>query len=154
VQAIQEIIVKECHSMLIKIHVSSSSAAASSSASVQLLEREPNLYIELVLNLYRKYSKLVTSAFERDLKLDRACLDGCKQFFNNQYANSVLTAVESAELLAKYCHMLLRSGSQLHMRSSVTASSGDDQLFDEALNGVVSFICLFVFEQFCMYSVY
>ena len=85
------------------------------------IEREPHLYMEVILRLFSTFGDAVKRFFSNDIQLSRARDQGCKMFINSNIVCE--TGEKSAELLAKYCHLILRTG-------AVSKTLTEDQLDD------------------------
>ncbi|KAH9373452.1 hypothetical protein HPB48_009497 [Haemaphysalis longicornis] len=70
---------------------------------------DPKLYVDTVLQVHEKYSTLVVTALGGDTSFF-ACFDkACTKFINeNAVTHLAHSSRKSAELLARYCHMLLK----------------------------------------------
>jgi cullin 1 len=73
---------------------------------------DPNLYIQTILNIHKKFNALILTAFRHDSGFVAALDKACGKFANT---NAVTTATgtdslscSSPELLAKYCDSLLK----------------------------------------------
>ena len=72
---------------------------------------EPTVYFNALLGVYRKYNALVISGFKNDPALRAAFQRGCAQFMgDNAVTKASKSTTKSAELLARYCNILLRKG--------------------------------------------
>ncbi|CAF1361014.1 unnamed protein product, partial [Rotaria sordida] len=74
---------------------------------------DPELYVETILEVHTKFSKLAQEIFIREQGFTTALNNACCKFINN---NAVTRAAgnttKSSELLAGYCDALLRKGSK------------------------------------------
>ncbi|KAJ9460975.1 Cullin-1 [Diplonema papillatum] len=92
--------------------------------------RDPCVYVEAILQVYKKYAGMVRDIFENHQHF-RAALDkGCRRFINKN-AIATTSGAKSADLVAKYAHMLLKP-------SSKAAKQRSEQELDEALGEVLT----------------
>ena len=74
---------------------------------------DPKLYVTTILEVHKKYNKLVLTAFENDSGFVASLDKACGRFINN---NAVTRAAgnssKSPELLARYCDILLKKSSK------------------------------------------
>ncbi|CAG0897301.1 unnamed protein product, partial [Darwinula stevensoni] len=74
---------------------------------------DPKLYVTTILEVHKRYNKLVLTAFENDSGFVASLDKACGRFINN---NSVTRAAgnssKSPELLARYCDILLKKSSK------------------------------------------
>ena len=74
--------------------------------------KDPCVYVETILKVHRNYTLMVNDIFQGHPYFIEALDIGCKRFINkNTIAAS--SGARSAELLAKYTHMLLKPSSKL-----------------------------------------
>lgn len=82
-----------------------------------------------ILNVHKKFSKLVSEAFMNEAGFVAALDKACGKFINkNAVTDAAKSSSKSPELLAKYCDILLK-------KSSKNPEEGE---LEEALNQVVS----------------
>eukprot|EP01006_Ploeotia_vitrea_P022893 TRINITY_DN55313_c0_g1_i1.p1 TRINITY_DN55313_c0_g1~~TRINITY_DN55313_c0_g1_i1.p1 ORF type:complete len:826 (-),score=59.68 TRINITY_DN55313_c0_g1_i1:152-2542(-) len=90
-------------------------------------QKEPAVYVETLLSVYQKYEEMVENIFIKDKQFVSALDKGCRRFINkNTLAPQV--GARSAELLAKYCHTLLRPQSKTN--KSLSESEMDHKISD------------------------
>lgn len=74
---------------------------------------DPKVYVQTILDVHRKYDKLVQSAFHNDkgfiASLDKAC---GKFINNNAVTKKGNNASKSPELLSRYCDLLLKKNTK------------------------------------------
>jgi cullin 1 len=70
-------------------------------------QRDPALFVETLLQVHHKYETMVNDIFLKDAQFVSALEKGCRRFINRN-ALSPNAGARSAELLAKYCHALLK----------------------------------------------
>eukprot|EP01065_Artemidia_motanka_P009483 TRINITY_DN14852_c0_g1_i1.p1 TRINITY_DN14852_c0_g1~~TRINITY_DN14852_c0_g1_i1.p1 ORF type:complete len:789 (+),score=315.88 TRINITY_DN14852_c0_g1_i1:69-2435(+) len=93
--------------------------------------RDPCVYVETILKVHSKYAEMVSNIFDGHDHF-RAALDkGCKRFINRNCLSSATGASKSAELLAKYTHLLLRPSRAA--RSRVRSDDELDRTLDQML---------------------
>jgi len=106
--------------------------------------REPNLFVETLLQVHQKYETMVNQIFLKDQQFVNALEKGCRRFINRN-ALSPNAGARSAELLAKYCHSLLKL-------SSMTAKNLNEQDLDIRISQVLIIFKLLedkdVFQKF------
>lgn len=74
---------------------------------------DPKAYVQTILDVYRKYNKLVLTAFGNDKGFVAALDKACGKFINNNsITQSSKNGNKSPELLAKYCDLLLKKSSK------------------------------------------
>eukprot|EP01061_Rhynchopus_euleeides_P018524 TRINITY_DN30669_c0_g1_i1.p1 TRINITY_DN30669_c0_g1~~TRINITY_DN30669_c0_g1_i1.p1 ORF type:complete len:754 (+),score=350.87 TRINITY_DN30669_c0_g1_i1:173-2434(+) len=73
--------------------------------------KDPCVYVESILQVYKKYSLMVADIFQSHEYFDEALNIGCKVFINKN-AIATTSGAKSAELLAKYVHMHLKPSSR------------------------------------------
>ncbi|KAJ1063050.1 hypothetical protein AB1E18_003394 [Capra hircus] len=74
---------------------------------------DPRMYVEIVLNIHKKYNTLVISAFRNHADFMAALDKACSGFINNNAVTKMAqTSSKSPELLARYCDSLLKKSSK------------------------------------------
>jgi cullin 1 len=74
---------------------------------------DPKVYIETVIDIHKKFLKLVQEAFSGEQGFTAALDKACGKFINNNAVTRTAgTTTKSPELLARYCDALLRKGSK------------------------------------------
>jgi cullin 1 len=73
----------------------------------QKVQNDLTMYVKTVLHVHEKYSKLVQTAFSDDSGFVAAFGKACRRFINDNPVTKASTQT-SADLLARYCHTLLR----------------------------------------------
>ncbi|XP_055319306.1 cullin-1-like [Sitodiplosis mosellana] len=75
--------------------------------------KDPKVYIETILSVHKKYQSLVRDQFKNEIGFVAALDKACSKFINQ---NSVITKSgnpnKSPELLAAYCHILLKKSNK------------------------------------------
>lgn len=109
--------------------------------------QDAKIYIQVVLDVHKKFSALVQESFRNDSGFVAALDKACGRFINN---NAITRAGNSAnkspELLARYCDLLLKKSSKIIQESEL----------EETLNRVVCIYLLFGCNAFltcCSYFV-
>eukprot|EP00667_Euglena_gracilis_P003843 EG_transcript_3858 len=74
-------------------------------------QRDPTLFVETLLHVHQKYETMVNDIFLKDPQFVNALEKGCRRFINRN-ALSPNAGSRSAELLAKYCHFILKPSSR------------------------------------------
>lgn len=70
---------------------------------------DPRAYINAILDIHQRYNAIVIAAFENEAGFSTALDKACKKFINkNAITESSGSSSKSAELLAKYCDLLLK----------------------------------------------
>lgn len=116
----------------LEVHVFENGIAAVARIMAQLKEGslpDPKAYVDCLLMVYKQSAEVVEKAFNNDATFVAAMDRGCKKFVNENAATAAKkgSKAASAELLAKYCHSLLKKGSK-------TAEGQDiEQLLDGAM---------------------
>lgn len=91
--------------------------------------QDPKNYVTTILNVHKKYHKMVLTAFRSDSGFVAALDKACGKFINNnaitRHAGN--STQKSPELLARYCDVLLRRSNR----------NPEDQELEETLNQVV-----------------
>eukprot|EP00993_Chasmostoma_nieuportense_P002060 NODE_288_length_2486_cov_76.189487_g267_i0.p1 GENE.NODE_288_length_2486_cov_76.189487_g267_i0~~NODE_288_length_2486_cov_76.189487_g267_i0.p1 ORF type:complete len:765 (-),score=227.99 NODE_288_length_2486_cov_76.189487_g267_i0:125-2419(-) len=107
-------------------------------------QREPNLFVETLLLIHNKYERMVAQIFQKDPQFINALEKGCRRFVNRN-ALSPNVGARSAELLARYCHFILRP-------SSKTSKDMNELELDQHINKVLTIFKLLedkdVFQKF------
>ncbi|CAL8109556.1 unnamed protein product [Orchesella dallaii] len=89
---------------------------------------DPKMYVTTILDVHKKYNKLVLTAFKNDSGFVAALDKACGKFINN---NAVTKAAQSTqkspELLARYCDLLLKKSNK----------NPEDQELEDTLNQVM-----------------
>jgi cullin 1 len=84
---------------------------------------KPQVYVETVLSVWRKYAELVKAAFQNDAGFVASLDKACRRFLNNNPvtggADGGGSSSKSPELLARYCDQLLKKGSKGASESDV-----------------------------------
>ncbi|CAF3045733.1 unnamed protein product [Rotaria socialis] len=74
---------------------------------------DPKVYIETVIDIHKKFLKLVQESFNGEQGFTAALDKACGKFINNNVVTqSAGSTTKSPELLARYCDALLRKGSK------------------------------------------
>ncbi|XP_061271394.1 cullin-1-like [Bos javanicus] len=74
---------------------------------------DPRMYVEIVLNIHKKYNALVISAFRNHADFVAALDKACSGFINNNAVTKMAqSSSKSPELLAQYCDSLLKKSSK------------------------------------------
>lgn len=73
---------------------------------------DPKIYVQTILEVHKKYSALVLTAFNNDNGFVAALDKACGKFINSNVVTQANTASKSPELLAKYCDILLKKSSK------------------------------------------
>jgi len=74
---------------------------------------DPKVYVQTILEVQKKYNRLVIEAFKNDSGFVAALDKACGKFINNNAVTAASqTASKSPELLAKYCDLLLKKSSK------------------------------------------
>eukprot|EP01062_Namystynia_karyoxenos_P070765 TRINITY_DN66136_c0_g1_i1.p1 TRINITY_DN66136_c0_g1~~TRINITY_DN66136_c0_g1_i1.p1 ORF type:complete len:829 (+),score=325.05 TRINITY_DN66136_c0_g1_i1:100-2487(+) len=106
--------------------------------------KDPCVYVETILQVYDKYLGMVRDIFKMHEHF-RAALDkGCRRFINKNCL-ATQSGAKSAELLAKYAHLLLKP-------TSKAAKVRSEEELDQTLNQVLTIFKLLedkdVFQKF------
>ena len=71
------------------------------------------MYVSCTLEVHKKYNALVLTAFNNDSGFVAALDKACGKFINNNAVTRLAAQPsKSPELLAKYCHILLKKSSK------------------------------------------
>ena len=97
-------------------------------------QRDPCVYVEVILRVYKKYAFMVNDIFLNHKHFNAALSKGCKRFINKN-AIATTSGARSADLLAKYAHMLLKPSSKI-------AKARSEQELDETLSEVLTIFVL------------
>eukprot|EP01060_Flectonema_neradi_P035473 TRINITY_DN6538_c1_g3_i2.p1 TRINITY_DN6538_c1_g3~~TRINITY_DN6538_c1_g3_i2.p1 ORF type:complete len:666 (+),score=136.11 TRINITY_DN6538_c1_g3_i2:103-2100(+) len=97
-------------------------------------QRDPCAYVEVILRVYKKYAAMVTDIFLNHKHFNAALSKGCKRFINKN-AIATTSGARSADLLAKYAHMLLKPSSKI-------AKARSEQELDDTLSEVLTIFVL------------
>ena len=89
-------------------------------------ELEPKIYVDALLEVYRKNQHIVQRSFKNEMGFVAALDKACKDFVNRNAATGK-SMTKSAELLAKHADALLRKNTKLAEESDL----------EDALNQVV-----------------
>lgn len=74
---------------------------------------EPKTYVQTILEVHKKYNRLVIDAFKNDTGFVAALDKACGKFINNNVVTTTSQSPsKSPELLAKYCDLLLKKSSK------------------------------------------
>ncbi|CAI9724537.1 cullin-1 [Octopus vulgaris] len=75
---------------------------------------DPKVYVQTILDVHKKYSALVQTAFNNDAGFVAALDMACGQFINDNFVTKKenSSSGKSPELLARYCDLLLRKSSK------------------------------------------
>lgn len=74
---------------------------------------DPKIYVQTILEVHKKYNRLVIEAFKNDTGFVAALDKACGKFINNNAVTAASQmASKSPELLAKYCDLLLKKSSK------------------------------------------
>jgi cullin 1 len=72
------------------------------------------VFVDCLLLVHKKYTEMVRKAFDNDATFVAAMDRACKAFVNkNAVTEATKSTTKSPELLAKYCHGLLKKGSKI-----------------------------------------
>mmetsp|Transcript_21702 Transcript_21702/g.56653 ORF Transcript_21702/g.56653 Transcript_21702/m.56653 type:complete len:776 (+) Transcript_21702:89-2416(+) len=87
-------------------------------AAVQHVENpaspDVKVFVDCLLSVHKKYTEMVRQAFDNDATFVAAMDRACKSFVNkNAVTVAAGNSTKSPELLAKYCHGLLKKGSKI-----------------------------------------
>eukprot|EP01059_Diplonema_ambulator_P033425 TRINITY_DN6975_c2_g1_i2.p1 TRINITY_DN6975_c2_g1~~TRINITY_DN6975_c2_g1_i2.p1 ORF type:complete len:782 (+),score=321.41 TRINITY_DN6975_c2_g1_i2:2078-4423(+) len=96
--------------------------------------KDPCVYVEMILQVYKKYAVMVKEIFQDHEHFKAALEKGCKRFINKN-AIATTSGAKSADLLAKYAHMLLKP-------SSKVAKTRTEEELDETLGEVLTIFSL------------
>ena len=102
-------------------HVRKSGLAAVEKVAVEGDSMEPKTYVDALLEVHTRYSKLVENAFAGESEFVRSLDNACKEFVNrNKVCKTGST--RSPELLAKYTDFLLKKGAKSAEEADLEAS--------------------------------
>jgi len=87
-------------------------------AAISRIENPENpdvkAFVDCLLTVHQKYTDMVQRAFAQDATFVAAMDRACKKFVNtNAVTKAAKSTTKSPELLAKYCHALLKKGSKI-----------------------------------------
>jgi len=87
-------------------------------AAVERIENpaapDVKVFVDCLLSVHKKYTEMVRKAFDNDATFVAAMDRACKKFVNkNAVTAAAKSSTKSPELLAKYCHGLLKKGSKI-----------------------------------------
>ncbi|CAG7819834.1 unnamed protein product [Allacma fusca] len=89
---------------------------------------DPKQYVNMILEVHKKYNKLVITAFKNDSGFVAALDKACGKFINNNAITKMSnTTQKSPELLARYCDLLLKKSNK----------NPEDQELEDTLNQVM-----------------
>ena len=112
------------HAHLYCISSRQSTTAAPASADI-----DPQVYMQVLLNVHSKFSSVSESCFKGEAGFVAALDKGCREYVNRNSACKTGSS-RSSELLAKYCDGLLRKSSKLT----------EDSETEKLLSGVVRLV--------------
>ena len=113
---------------LLENHITQQGTIAIEALGVEA-QSDPKTYVITILNVHKKFSKLVSESFQNEAGFVAALDKACGKFINkNAVTESAKSSSKSPELLAKYCDILLK-------KSSKNPEEGE---LEETLNQVVS----------------
>eukprot|EP01063_Lacrimia_lanifica_P022442 TRINITY_DN30030_c0_g1_i1.p1 TRINITY_DN30030_c0_g1~~TRINITY_DN30030_c0_g1_i1.p1 ORF type:complete len:889 (+),score=351.28 TRINITY_DN30030_c0_g1_i1:82-2748(+) len=93
-------------------------------------QKDPCIYVETILEVYNKYDAMVKEIFKLHPHFTAALDKGCKRFINkNVIASS--SGAKSADLLARYAHILLKPNSK-------AAKARTEKELDEKLTEILT----------------
>ena len=96
---------------LLETHIHNQGLAAIEKCGEVALN-DPRIYVEIVLNIHKKYNALVISAFKNHADFVAALDKACRGFINNNAVTKMAqSSSKSPELLARYCDSLLKKSS-------------------------------------------
>ncbi|XP_055276211.1 cullin-1-like [Moschus berezovskii] len=97
---------------LLETHIHNQGLAAIEKCGEAALN-DPRMYVEIVLNIHKKYNDLVISAFRNHADFVAALDKACSGFINNNAVTKMAqSSSKSPELLARYCDSLLKKSSK------------------------------------------
>ncbi|XP_043318241.1 cullin-1-like [Cervus canadensis] len=97
---------------LLETHIHNQGLAAIEKCGEAALN-DPRIYVEIVLNIHKKYNALVISAFKNHADFVAALDKACRGFINNNAVTKMAqSSSKSPELLARYCDSLLKKSSK------------------------------------------
>ncbi|CAF3953992.1 unnamed protein product [Rotaria sordida] len=74
---------------------------------------DPRVYIETIIDIHKKFLKLIQNAFNNEKSFTTALDTACSKFINNNTITQTAgITTKSSELLARYCDVLLRRGNK------------------------------------------
>lgn len=112
---------------LLETHIYSQGDAAIKKCSESAIN-DPKLYVNTILEVYRKYQGLVSSSFRNDTGFVAALDKACGRFVNkNAVTIAANNSSKSPELLARYCDSLLKK----------SAKNPEEDELEETLNQVL-----------------
>jgi len=89
---------------------------------------DPQVYVESLLKVYKKYNELVVTAFRNDSGFVAALDKACRRFINdNAVCKAAKSASKSPELLARFTDLLLKK----------SAKNPEEQEMEQLLNDVM-----------------
>jgi cullin 1 len=98
--------------LILEEHIWTQGLAAIEKCGDQALT-DPKVYVTTILNVHRKYLKLVSAAFQNDQGFSAAMDKACGKFINaNCVTEKAQSSAKSPEMLARYCDVLLRKSSK------------------------------------------
>ncbi|XP_054940646.1 cullin-1-like [Physeter macrocephalus] len=97
---------------LLETHIHNQCIAAIEKCGEAALN-DPQMYIQTVLDVHKKYNALVMLAFNDNAGFVAALEKACSRFINNNAVTKMAqSSSKSSELLAGYCDSLLKKGSK------------------------------------------
>ncbi|CAM9896925.1 unnamed protein product [Rangifer tarandus platyrhynchus] len=97
---------------LLETHIHNQGLAAIEKCGEAALN-DPRIYVEIVLNIHKKYNALVISAFKNHADFVAALDKAFRGFINNNAVTKMAqSSSKSPELLARYCDSLLKKSSK------------------------------------------
>ncbi|XP_049781990.1 cullin-1-like isoform X1 [Schistocerca cancellata] len=98
---------------LFDIHVTNMGLAAIDQVGEAALN-DPKIYVEIILEVYKKYNYLVLTSFKNDAGFAAALDKACGKFINgNSVTKLANSSSKSPELLAKFCDLVLKKSSRI-----------------------------------------
>ncbi|OXU25382.1 hypothetical protein TSAR_005317 [Trichomalopsis sarcophagae] len=97
---------------LLESHIASQGLAAIDKCG-DSATNDPKIYVNTILEVHKKYNKLVLVSFSNDSGFVAALDKACGRFINtNSVTKAANSSSKSPELLAKYCDVLLKKSSK------------------------------------------
>ncbi|KAJ3448730.1 cullin-1 [Anaeramoeba flamelloides] len=94
----------------------------------QTAPKKPRQYVEVMLGVYKKYYRVVESAFEKDYGFFTALNKACQRFMNqNPVSEMDNSQSTSSELCARYCNLLLKKSDKIPEESQL------EEFFDDLI---------------------
>lgn len=102
----------------LEAHITNQGLSAMEKCGESALQ-DPKIYVNTILQVHKKFSKLVQEAFLNNSGFVTALDKAFGKFINKNAITDMSNSTKSPELLAKYCDLLLKKTSKIHEESEL-----------------------------------